>query len=158
MEPENLAEMLENHELRRLGGVLLGLLGLLLSREPDRERRRVIGMAGEVAWPLEGALLAAPGLWGSPDVGLGDGAGVVLICWGRAGLATFAGGGDGGLRLILSAHLGQRWQNEEGGGAKRRGASVTLWRGLCHPTNVDAVDLLHAFGRNMQTKRTRKPG
>lgn len=78
---ENLAEILENHELRRWVGVPFGLG---LSMEPDREGRLCpFEPLGGVDWPFvewsieadAGALADAPG-----------------ICRGRAGTGDFVGG------------------------------------------------------------------
>lgn len=78
---ENLAEILENHELRRWVGVPFGLG---FSMEPDREGRLCeFEPLGGVDWPFvewsieadAGALADAPG-----------------ICRGRAGAGAFVGG------------------------------------------------------------------
>lgn len=92
----NLADMLENHELRRCSGLPLGLF--CFSIEADRERR--LEDAPPLAPDLGSALpLASPLLVGS----IADGEEVVFeegICRGCAGAGTL--GGEDDLWFILS--------------------------------------------------------
>lgn len=90
---ENLAEILENHELRRWVGVPFGLG---FSMEPDREGRLcAFEPLGGVDWPFvewsieadAGALADAPG-----------------ICRGRAGTGAFVGG-----EFFSAFSLGAPW-------------------------------------------------
>lgn len=85
---ENLADMLENHELRRCSGLPTGLL---FSIDADRPGRLgiltpFVAVCGS-AWPLavsfEGASAGLPGLEGSPEA-----------CPGCEGAGVLDGGGD----------------------------------------------------------------
>lgn len=147
-----MAEILENHELRRPGGVPFG--PAFFSTDDDRERLRGVGVpaplvAGAV-WPLVCGVPLVLEVLDSADVGW-----VPAVCWGCAGAGVWMGG-DGGLLLTLSvaesviaARLGDIRGN--GGGYRhirgRRGSrgGRTLWRGLCHPADINAMDLLHAW-------------
>lgn len=103
-EPENFAEIFENHELRRWGGVPLG--PFCFSIDPDRESRLLVavefdglgvGCAGFCALPLVSGVPS--GLLGSSA-----GVGIVLGC-------DVAGvfGGEADILLVLSVFESVPW-------------------------------------------------
>lgn len=110
-EEENLADILENHEPRRWGGVPLG--PFCFSIEPDRESRRGLlgtgagAVAGSWWWPL---VLECP--FASAGAGVVEG----LVIWrGSEGAGALFGGE---FRLGLSIQVKCQCQSIAGDGSR----------------------------------------